>query len=146
MEPGKTYDISAWVKIDGDTPSIIKMTMQSAITGNNDSVYTQLDASADTADWVKLSRKYTFGFDEIPAVFRVYFEADEQDERSQAVLRLAKVAPVEGHPPNAELLACATQTGSSSTSVTASAAAVRWSASAESRCTPRTSECTELMS
>lgn len=80
MEPGKTYDISAWVKIEGDTPSIIKMTMESAVTGNNDSIYTQLDASTDTSDWVKLSRRYTFGLDEMPAIFRVYFEADEQDE------------------------------------------------------------------
>lgn len=78
MALGKTYDISAWVRIDGATPSVIKMTMETA-EGTNDSVYTQLDQSSNTADWVKLSRRYTFGFEEMPRVFKVYFEADERD-------------------------------------------------------------------
>lgn len=78
MTLGKTYDISAWVRIDGATPSVIKMTMETA-EGTNDSVYTQLDQSSNTADWVKLSRRYTFGFEEMPRVFKVYFEADERD-------------------------------------------------------------------
>jgi len=81
MVPGKTYDISAWVKIDGDTPSVIKMTLESKV-GDQDPTYTFLDGATDTADWVKLSRRYTFGFDEMPAVFKVYFEADQEDENN----------------------------------------------------------------
>lgn len=80
MEPGKTYDISAWVKIDGDTPSVIKMTMESRLAGAEGSTYTFLDGTTDTADWVKLSARYVFGYEEMPEIFKVYFEADEQDE------------------------------------------------------------------
>lgn len=82
MELGKTYEISAWVKIDGDTPSVIKMTLESAI-GDAGSAYTQLDEVRDTSDWVKLSARYTLDFDEMPSVLKVYFEADELDEEGK---------------------------------------------------------------
>lgn len=79
MVPGRTYDISAWVKIEGATSSVIKMTLESKLADAAGSTYTSLDRADDTAEWVKLSRRYTFGFDEMPAVFKVYFEADEAD-------------------------------------------------------------------
>lgn len=82
MVPGKTYDISAWVKIDGDTLSVIKMTLESKTAVAQNSTYTFLDGASDTADWVKLSRRYTFAYDEMPATFKVYFEADERDENN----------------------------------------------------------------
>lgn len=76
MVPGKTYEISAWVKIDGDTADVIKMTLESQLTGAS-STYTMLDSASDTVSWVKLSTRYFFGYEAMPDVFKVYFEADQ---------------------------------------------------------------------
>lgn len=75
MLPGKTYDISAWVKIEGDVSDVIRMTLESRPAGEQNSTYTLLDDASDTVNWVKVSTRYTFNYEEMPEVFKVYFEA-----------------------------------------------------------------------
>lgn len=76
MEPGKTYEISAWVKIEGDIADVIKMTLESRAAEAETSTYTLLDDASETMNWVKLSTQYVFGYEEMPEVFKVYFEAN----------------------------------------------------------------------
>jgi hypothetical protein len=75
MEPGRTYQISAWVKIEGATPDNVKMTIELADDDNTDQYFT-IAQSADTLGWVELSNTYTFAPDGEATVFKVYFEAD----------------------------------------------------------------------
>lgn len=75
MEPGKTYEISAWVKIEGDATDVIKMTLESRPAGDAASTYTLLDEASDTVNWVKLNTQYVFTYEQMPEVFKVYFEA-----------------------------------------------------------------------
>lgn len=77
MEVGKTYDISAWVKIDGDVADIIRMTIEVQDDDNESNQYLTIAQSADTLDWVRLSSKYTYAPDGTATVFKVYFEAGE---------------------------------------------------------------------
>lgn len=75
MERGKTYEISAWVKIEGDANDVIKMTLESRPAGDAASTYTLLDEASDTVNWVKLTTQYVFTYEQMPEVFKVYFEA-----------------------------------------------------------------------
>lgn|GEM_PF-2252689 len=75
MEPGRTYQISGWVKIDGATPDNVKMTIELADDDNTDQYFTAAQSS-DTLNWVKLSNTYTYAPDGEATVFKVYFEAD----------------------------------------------------------------------
>lgn len=79
MEEGKTYDVSAWVKIDGDTARNLKMTIQVDDADLDTNRYLTIAQSADTLDWVKLSARYTYAPDGAATVFRVYFEADDPE-------------------------------------------------------------------
>lgn len=80
MQPGKTYDISAWVKIDGIVEDPIAMTMETRRRADDsESSYTTLDRAEDTSDWVQLKVRYAFAFDEMPEIFKVYFEATDAD-------------------------------------------------------------------
>mgnify|MGYP001467980395 CR=1 FL=1 len=72
MLPGRTYDISAWVKIAGEEAERISMTLQSG-----SSTYTRLDSSVNTESWVKLSARYVLAAEEMPEVFKIYFETEE---------------------------------------------------------------------
>lgn len=79
MEPGKTYDISAWVKIVGDVADNIKMTVEVQDDDNDSNQYLTIAQSSETLTWVKLSSRYTYAPDGDATVFRVYFEADLED-------------------------------------------------------------------
>lgn len=81
MEPGRTYQMSAWVKVDGATATNLKMTIEMA-DGVNDSSdqYLTIASSSDTLSWVRLSNTYTFAPEGDVAVFKVYFEADPLGE------------------------------------------------------------------
>lgn len=76
MEPGRTYQVSAWVKVDGETADNLKMTVEVQDDDNDTNQYLQLDQASETLEWVKLSSQYTFAPDGEPTVFKVYFEAD----------------------------------------------------------------------
>jgi len=78
MQPGRTYQISAWVKVQGATADTIKMTIELADDDDSDRYFT-IAQSADTLDWVKLSNTYTYAPDGEPTVFKVYFEAASAD-------------------------------------------------------------------
>jgi endo-1,4-beta-xylanase len=79
MEPGKTYDISAWVKIDGATADTIKMTVELVDTDDATPQYLTIAQSGDTLDWVKLSTRYTYAPVGTATTFKVYFEAGTPD-------------------------------------------------------------------
>lgn len=81
MQPGRTYQMSAWVKADGATAANIKMTVQMADGVNDDSdQYLTIASSSDTLSWVRLSNTYTFAPQGEVTVFKVYFEADPLGE------------------------------------------------------------------
>lgn len=76
MEAGKTYDISAWVKIEGGTADNIKMTVELVDEDDATEQYMTIARSADTLTWVKLSSRYTYAPGGEATTFKVYFEAD----------------------------------------------------------------------
>jgi hypothetical protein len=51
------------------------MTLESRPAEAETSTYTLLDDASDTVGWVKLSAPYVFNYEEMPEVFKVYFEA-----------------------------------------------------------------------
>jgi hypothetical protein len=75
MQPGRTYDLSAWVKIADGVPDTIKMTVQIDDEDNNNRRWETIASSSDTANWVKIKTRYTYMPDGAATVFKVYFEA-----------------------------------------------------------------------
>ena len=76
MQPGRSYEISAWVKIDGETADTLKMTIEKADEGDDTFQYLTIAESSDTLDWVKLSNTYTYAPDGEATAFNVYFQAE----------------------------------------------------------------------
>lgn len=81
MVPGRSYQISAWIKADGATAADLRMTIELADGDNSDRYFT-IAQSSDTLDWVKLSKTYTYAPDGEATVFKVYFESGSDSATS----------------------------------------------------------------
>ena len=75
MEPGKTYRITGWVKLEGAPAGgdTIKATIKKVVDGN--SIYTSVCTSTGSNDqWTLLSDQYTLTADGTLTALDIYFE------------------------------------------------------------------------